>query len=57
MGAMPIDGAVRQWHTFTANRNGVQTNNTDGKSVKLYGWLLIIQCTNVLTALYLAKLR
>ena len=46
MGATPIDGAMCQRHMFSTDRNGVQTNDADGKSGKLYGWLLIIRCTS-----------
>ena len=28
--ATPIDGAMCQWHMFSADRNGVQTNAADG---------------------------
>lgn len=47
--AVPIDGAVCQRHTFSADRSGSQTNDADGKSGRLYGWLLnysVYQCAD-----------
>ncbi len=47
MGATPLDGAMCQRHMFSTDRNGVKINDADGKSGKLYGWLLIIRCTSI----------